>query len=64
VESPYGQWTRLEVIAEGDRVTNVVNGKVVNEGVRSSLSEGKILVQCEGAEIYFRRIDLEPLGAK
>jgi hypothetical protein len=61
VESPYGEWTRLEVIADGDHVTNVVNGTVVNEGTRSSLSEGKILIQSEGAEIYFRRIDLEPL---
>ncbi len=64
VESPYGEWTRLEVIADGDRVTNVVNGKVVNEGTRASLTEGRILVQSEGAEIYFRRIDLEPLGAR
>lgn len=63
VESPLGEWTRLEVIAEGDRITNVVNGTVVNEGARSSLTEGRILVQSEGAEIYFRRIDLEPLGA-
>jgi hypothetical protein len=62
VESPYGEWTRLEVIAEGHRVTNIVNGKVVNEGARSSLTEGRILVQSEGAEVYFRRIDLEPLG--
>jgi hypothetical protein len=64
VESPYGEWTRLEVIADGDRVTNVVNGKVVNEGTRSSLTEGRILVQSEGAEIYFRRLDLEPLETK
>ena len=62
VESPYGGWTRLEVIADGDRVTNIVNGKVVNEGFRSSLTEGRILIQSEGAEIYFRRIELQPLG--
>ena len=62
VESPYGQWTRLEVIAQGDRLTYLVNGKVVNEGFRSSLTEGKILIQSEGAEIFFRRIDLEPVG--
>jgi len=61
VESPCGEWTQLEVIADGDRVTNVVNGTVVNEGTRSSLTEGRILLQSEGAEIYFRRIDLEPL---
>jgi hypothetical protein len=62
VESPYGQWTRLEVIAEGDRITNVVNGTVVNQASQSSLREGRIMVQSEGAEIYFRRIELQPLG--
>jgi hypothetical protein len=61
VESAHGGWTRLEVIADGDRVTNIVNGTVVNEGTRSSLTEGRILLQSEGAEIYFRRVDLEPL---
>jgi hypothetical protein len=64
VESPSGEWTRLEVVAEGDRITNIVNGKVVNEASRSSLTEGKILIQSEGAEIFFRRIDLEPLPGK
>ena len=51
-----------EGIADGDRVTNVVNGKVVNEASGSSVSGGHILVQSEGAEIYFRRIDVEPLA--
>lgn len=64
VESPYGQWTRMEVVAQGDRVTVIVNGQVVNEGTRSSLTEGKILIQSEGAEIYYRKIDLEPLPTK
>jgi hypothetical protein len=62
VESPWGEWTRLEVMAEGDRLTYLVNGKVVNEAVQSSLTEGKILFQCEGAEIFFRRIELQPVG--
>jgi hypothetical protein len=61
VESPYGQWTHLEVVANGDRLSNIVNGKVVNEASRSSVTEGKIILQSEGAEIYFRRVDLEPL---
>jgi hypothetical protein len=64
VESPYGEWTRLEVIADGDHLTNVVNGKVVNEGTRSSLREGRIILQSEGAEIYFRRVDVEPLPVR
>jgi len=64
VESPSGEWTRLEVIADGDRVTNMVNGTVVNEGSRSSLTEGRIIIQSEGAEIFFRRIDVEPLTTR
>lgn len=64
VESAAGEWTRLEVIADGDRVANIVNGRLVNQGRRSSLTEGKILIQSEGAEIYFRRVDLKPLSGE
>ncbi len=64
VESPWGEWTRLEVIADGDHLTYKVNGKVVNEGYGASQPEGRIIIQSEGAEIYFRRIDLEPLTGK
>jgi hypothetical protein len=38
-----------------------VHGRVVTEGTRSILTEGKFLIQSEGAEIYVRRVDLEPL---
>lgn len=61
VESPVNEWTRIEAICDGDSITNIVNGKVVNRGTRSSLTEGKILLQSEGAEIFFRRVDLLPL---
>ena len=54
----------MEVVADGDRLTYIVNGTVVNEAYRSSLTEGKIVIQCEGAEIYIRKVDLEPLPAK
>jgi hypothetical protein len=61
VESPWDRWTKLEVICEGDSITHTVNGKIVNVGTRSSLTRGKILIQSEGAEMYIRRFDLEPL---
>ena len=61
VESPVGEWNRLDVIADGDRITILVNGYVVNEGTRSSLTEGRILIQSEGAELYVRRVELRPL---
>jgi hypothetical protein len=62
VESPIGEWTRIEVLSEGDKITNMVNGKTVNVATRTSLRRGKIIFQSEGAEIYFRRIELTPLG--
>ena len=58
VESPDGQWTRVEVICQGDRITNIVNGTTVNVATRSSLQKGKILLQSEGAEIFFRKVTL------
>ncbi len=60
VESVDGQWTRVEVVCKGDSITNIVNGTVVNSGTRASLTRGKILLQSEGAEIYFRKVELEP----
>lgn len=61
VESPGLEWTRLEAVVEKGNLTYYVNGKVVNAGADSSWTEGKIMIQSEGAEIYFRRVDLEPL---
>jgi len=61
VETPGHGWTRVEVICDGDTITNKVNGVVVNKGTNSSLTKGKIIFQTEGAEIYFRNITLRPL---
>jgi len=61
VESPGVEWTRLEAVVHDRDLKYYVNGKLVNEGSEASVSEGKIMLQSEGAEIYFRRIDLEPL---
>jgi len=61
VEKPPGEWNRMEVICAGDSITNIVNGFVVNAGTRSSQTEGKIQFQSEGAEIFFRTIEIRPL---
>jgi hypothetical protein len=61
VEKPAGQWNRTEVICDGDSITNIVNGYLVNFGTKSSLTRGKITFQSEGAEIIFRRIEVRPL---
>lgn len=61
VEKPAGEWNRMEVICDGDAITNIVNGFVVNAGSKCSLKEGKIQFQSEGAEIFFRKIEVRPL---
>jgi len=61
VESPGDQWTRMDVICRGDRVTILVNGVKVNEGFDVHPSAGKLTIQSELAEIFFRRWELWPL---
>ena len=61
VEKPVGEWNRLEAICEGGDVTYFVNGVKVMEGRNGSFSSGKLLFQSEGAEIFFRLIELQPL---
>lgn len=62
VEKPVGAWNHLECVCDGDTITNILNGVVVNVGTKSSHTRGKIQFQSEGAEIFFRRIDLVPLN--
>lgn len=61
VEKPAGEWNRMEVICDGDTITNIVNGYVVNVGTKSSHTRGKLQFQSEGAEIHFRKIEIRPL---
>lgn len=57
-EKPNGQWNLVEVIVKKGRITYIVNGVVVNEAESPSVTEGKILIQSEGAEIYYRKIEI------
>ncbi len=61
VESPAGEWTRIEVTCRDGDITNTVNGRIVNRLTASSFRAGKIMFQSEGAEVFFRRIELHPL---
>ena len=57
-EKPNGEWNLVEVIANRDQIIYKVNGIVVNEARSPSLDEGKIIIQSEGAEIYYRKIEI------
>jgi hypothetical protein len=63
-EKPLGEWNVLELLCDGDTVKYWVNGKLVNEGSGANPSRGRILFQSEGAELYFRNIELRPLRKK
>jgi Domain of Unknown Function (DUF1080) len=62
VEKPVGEWNTIEAVCQGGDVTYFLNGTKVNEGKNGSFTRGKILVQSEGAELFFRRIELQPIG--
>ena len=62
VERLHGGWNCLELWAAGDTIRYKVNGNLVNEGSGSSLRKGKILFQSEGAELWFRKIEMTPLA--
>jgi hypothetical protein len=64
VEKPDGEWNRMEVICDGDRITILVNGTVVNEASDVVPRAGRIQIQTELAEIYFRKVELYPIDKK
>lgn len=62
VDSPHGQWTRLDVIADKGHIEVFVNGVKVNEAFDSQPQAGQIQLQTELAEVFFRKWELWPLG--
>jgi hypothetical protein len=61
IENPHGEWNQLEVLCNGGTVSISVNGHKTLEGTNAAPSSGRILLQSEGAEVFFRRLDLYPL---
>ncbi len=68
-EMPHGEWNTVEVICFGDSSIHIVNGKVVMRLYNSRkmannepLKRGKIALQAEGAELYYRRIQVRNIS--
>jgi beta-glucanase (GH16 family) len=67
------QWNTVEVIWQGDRAAHIVNGRTVNVATRLQqpdpqnpgqfipLTRGKIAIEIEYAEIWFRRIEVKAI---
>jgi Domain of Unknown Function (DUF1080) len=61
VDSPVGQWTRLDVRSDRRHIEVFVNGAKVNEAFGASPSAGRLQLQSELAEVFIRRWELWPL---
>jgi len=66
-ENPLGEWNTLDLFCFGTKAVHVVNGVTVmvnnntgvfENGVVKPLSEGKIQLQSEGAELYIKSMDI------
>ena len=71
-EKPKGEWNTVELIAFGEDSIHIVNGQVVmrlhaplriDTEVPTSVTSGPIILQSEGAEIYYRDIQVRPIKA-
>ena len=61
-EKEPGQWNRYEITADGDKITLVINGTLVNQATDCDVHDGKIGLQSEGGVIHFRAVKLTTLG--
>jgi hypothetical protein len=57
-EKPNGEWNKVEVIVKDGKITHLMNGESVNEARNPSLPGGRIVLQSEGAEIFYRNVRL------
>jgi hypothetical protein len=71
-ENPTGEWNTVELVCLGEEVLHIVNGKVVMRlfGPRRvdtpapvSVTSGPIVLQSEGAELFYRNIAFRPITA-
>lgn len=60
-EKPYGEWNTVEVVSYNGTCIHIVNGVEVNRGEKASTAEGRILLQSEFAEIFYRNVKIKQL---
>ena len=60
-EKPNGEWNTVEIISYNGKCIQAVNGVVVNVGEEASNKNGRILLQSEYSEIYYRNVKIKKL---
>jgi Domain of Unknown Function (DUF1080) len=71
-EKPTGEWNTVELVAFGEDSIHIVNGKVVmrlhgpvriDSDQPAPVTSGPIILQSEGAEVFYRDIQVRPIAA-
>ena len=71
-EKPTGAWNTVELVVFGEDAIHIVNGKVVmrlhgplriDGDVPKPVTSGPIILQSEGAEVFYRDIEIRPITA-
>jgi len=66
-ERPHGEWNELELICFENKSIHIVNGEVVmilknsryvKDGKKVPMNKGKIQLQSEAAEVFYKKIEL------
>ncbi|MDR3094941.1 MAG: DUF1080 domain-containing protein [Bacteroidales bacterium] len=60
-EKAIPEWNTIEVICVDNKSEHYVNGHLVAQAQELNLNEGKIFLQLEGAEVFYKDIVLLPL---
>jgi hypothetical protein len=70
-EKPAGEWNTVDIYCLGGTIVHMINGTVVMrlsnsrqpmEGKEIPLTKGKIQLQTEGAEVYYRNIQVQSIS--
>ncbi len=69
-EKPKEEWNTIDIYMHGDTSIHLVNGKVnliaynlrqIKDGKEIPLTKGKVQIQSEGGEIFYRNIKVSPI---
>ncbi len=72
-EKPHGEWNTLELLCWNGDSVHIVNGHVVmrlhhaerlDGSAPAPLTAGRISLQTEGAEVFYRDVEVMPLTAR
>ncbi|MCL6265409.1 3-keto-disaccharide hydrolase [Flagellimonas myxillae] len=61
-EKPLGDWNNMVIECYRDKIKVWLNGELVNYGYHATVSSGQIAIQAEGAEVEFRKLDLQNIN--